>query len=425
MHAITSPGSTASRRFCLPFVVALFALAGALVAAPKPADSAKSSATLTPDGGRIVVDVQGVPPAVPLFFSAVADQTVRLAPAEISGELRLKLHVVQGKPEVLSLGLSGEGEVTQVLGLSGTGLASWGVRQVPLSGKRFLDLRPAFADGVPAPRDLDLVVHTRLRKPTVPGAASVLIAAPGDAVGFASTITLQSDATLDLRVTAATGLVALGEPRTPRDPVRFQTTGEGALTVRLTPRGAAPVEAELLGAQLSGKINEDAKSAEFRLRAQLRSTKVGARLRLLSGSAAPSAQAAGDGWHLELASADSGFQGYELVTEREGALAVDLPFAAAIRETGEWRVLDFSMPAGAVVPIQLDGLPVGVSFDPERPVLPVATAQGWQGFLPADGATALAWKHQAKAAEGALFFTSSEQTDSRLGAGLLRQEATE
>ncbi|MFT3830416.1 MAG: hypothetical protein QM691_12005 [Opitutaceae bacterium] len=399
----------------------MFALTGALAAAPKPADTAKTSATLTPDGGRIVVDVQGVPPAVPLFFSAAAEQTVRLSAAEITGELRLKLHVVQGKPEVLALGLSGEGEVTEV---SGEGLASWAVRQVPLSGKRFLDLRPALAEGAPLPRDLDLVVRTRLRKPTVPGAASVLIAAPGDAVGFASTITLQADAALDLRVTAASGLVALGEQRSPRDPVRFQTTGEGALTVRLTPRGAAPAEAELLGAQLSGKINETAKSAEFRLRAQLRSAKAGARLPLLKGSAAPSDKAAGDGWHLELAPADSAFQDYELVTEREGALAVDLPFAAAIREAGEWRVLDFSMPAGAVVPIQLDGLPAGVSFDPERPVLPVATAQGWQGFLPADGATALAWKHAAKVVEGALFFTSSEQTDSRLGAGLLRQEAT-
>ncbi|HQF39474.1 MAG TPA: hypothetical protein PK322_10190, partial [Opitutaceae bacterium] len=182
--------------------------------------------------------------------------------------------------------------------------------------------------------------------------------------------------------------------------------------------------AELLGAQLSGKINETAKSAEFRLRAQLRSAKAGARLPLLSGAAAPSDKTAGDGWHLELAPADSASRGYELVTEREGSLAVELPFAAAIRETGEWRVLDFSMPAGAVVPILLEGLPAGVSFDPERPVLPVATAQGWQGFLPADGATALAWKHAAKAADGALFFTSSEQTDSRLGAGLLRQEAT-
>jgi hypothetical protein len=75
------------------------------------------------------------------------------------------------------------------------------------------------------------------------------------------------------------------------------------------------------------------------------------------------------------------------------------------------------------VPLQLDGLPAGTSFKPDAPIVPVATAQGWQGFLPADGATALAWKHQLKEAEGTLFFTSTETTDARLGAGLLRQEA--
>ncbi|HLP01705.1 MAG TPA: hypothetical protein VK163_06750, partial [Opitutaceae bacterium] len=422
MHAPIASGSPARHWLRRALTAAALAVAGALAAAPKPADIAKAATTLTPEAGRIVVDVQGVPPAAPLFFSAVADQTVRLAAAEITGELRLKLHLVQGKPEVLSVGLSGEGEVTEVLGLSGTNLVSWSVRQLPGSGKRFLDLRPV-ADAT-TPRDLDLVVRTRLRKPPVPSVVSVLVAAPGDAVGFASTITLQADASLDLRVAEAAGLLALGEPRNPRDPVRFTTTGDASLAVRLTPRGAAPAEAELLGAQLSGRINEAAKSAEFRLRAQLRSAKAGARLPLLKGSAAPSDKAAGDGWHLELAPAGSAFQGYELVTEREGALALDLAFAAAVREAGEWRVLEFSMPAGAVVPLQLEGLPAGVSFDPERAVLPVATAQGWQGFLPADGATALAWKHEAKAADGALFFTSTEQTDSRLGAGLLRQEST-
>ena len=179
MHAITSLGSTACRRSRLPFAAALFALAGVLAAAPKPTDTAKAATTLTPEGGRIVVDVQGVPPAVPLFFSAVAEQTIHVSSAELTSELRLKLHVVQGKPEMLSLGLTGEGEVTEV---SGAGLTSWAVRQIPGFAKRFLDLRPALADGVPGPRDLDLVVRTRLRKPTVPGNVSVLLAAPGDAV---------------------------------------------------------------------------------------------------------------------------------------------------------------------------------------------------------------------------------------------------
>jgi len=408
--------------FCRPLVAVSLLLAGVLVAAPKSADTAKSTATLTPDGGRIVVDVQGVPPAVPLFFSAVADQNVRIAAAELTGELRLKLHVVQGKPELLSVGLSGEGEVTEVLGLSGTSLASWSVRQIPGSGKRFLDLRPVV--DATTPRDLDLVVHTRLRKPAVPGETSVLIAAPGEAVGFASTIMLQADSALDLRVAAATGLVSLGEQRSPQEPVRFQTTGEGSLSVRLTPRGAAPSDVELIGAQLSGKVDEAAKSAEFHLRGQIRAAKAGARLRLLSLYAAPSVASAGDGWHLEVVKEGDAFKGYELVAERAGLLPIDLAFAAAIHERGEWSVLEFAMPAGAVVPIRIEGLPAGVNFDSSRPVLPVATAQGWQGFLPADGATELAWKHQAKAAEGALFFTSNETADSRLGAGLLRQEST-
>ncbi len=420
MNASTSPGHTARRRLGLPLLATLFAVAGALVAAPKATDTAKASTSLTPEGGRIVVDVQGVPPAVPLFFSANAEQTVRLSPAEIAGDLRLKLHVVQGKPELLSLGLSGDGEVVDV---TGAGLGSWAVRQIPGSPKRFLDLRPALTDGVAAPQDFELVVHTRLRKPAVPGTSTVLLAAPGEAVGFASKVVLQAEAMVDLRVTAAVGLVPLGEARGPRDPVQFYATGDARLEVRLSARGAAPAEAELVGAQLTGKINETAGSAEFRLRGQVRATKSGARLPLLSGSAAPSDKASGDGWHLELASPESGFIGYELVAEREGLLPVDLAFAATVVENGEWRVLSFAMPAGAVVPLQLEGLPARISFKPDAPIVPVATAQGWQGFLPANGATALAWKHQLKEAEGTLFFTSTETTDARIGAGLLRQEA--
>ncbi len=410
-------GRRAGRR--LGLLTALLGFALALTAAPKPADAAKAAATLTPEGGRLVVEVQGVPPAVPVFFSASAEQTVRLGPAAIAGELRLQLHVVQGRPEVFSLGLAGDGEVVEV---TGKGLRDWSVRQAP-GGKRFLDLRPATTVGGGDLPDLELVVRTQLRQPAVPGTATVLLATPGEAVGFAAKVVLQPEATVDLRVTAATGLVPLGDARGLRDPIQFFTTGESRLEVRLMARGAAPAEAELLGAQLTGSIHEAAGSADFRLRGQVRATKVGARLRLLAGAAAPSEKAAGDGWHLELARPESGFTGYELVCEREGLLPVDLAFVAAVAVRGEWRQLDFAMPAGAVVPLQLDGLAAGVRFDPARTVLPVATAQGWQGFLPADGATALAWKHQAKAAEGALFFTSSEQTDVRLGAGLLRQEA--
>ncbi len=96
------------------------------------------------------------------------------------------------------------------------------------------------------------------------------------------------------------------------------------------------------------------------------------------------------------------------------------------RRTGDWRGLDFQMPAGVVVPLVLEGLSGQVEFDAAAPVVPSSApaatgsgSEGWRGFLPADGHGALAWKPAREAAEGTLFFTGNEQTDVRVGAGLL------
>ena len=319
---------------------------------------------------------------------------------------------------MLSLGLSGDGEIADV---SGAGLRDWAVRQ-GAENKRFLDVRPLLPAGASEPRELELVVHTRLRKPAVPGTSSVLIVTRGSAVGFASKITLQPDASVDLRVTSALGMIPLGEASSPRAPLQFASTTEGKIEVNLTQRGAALAPIEILGAQLAGRVNEATKSVEFRLRGQLRVQKIGARLRVLSGRAALNEKTTGDGWHVELASAnDESF--YELVGDREGALPLDLGFTAALVEATDWRGIEFQMPAGAVVPLRLEGLAEGVEFHPESRVVPSATPQGWQGFLPADGTAVVGWKHTRKSAEGTLFFTSAEQTEVRVGAGLLRQES--
>ena len=83
--------------------------------------------------------------------------------------------------------------------------------------------------------------------------------------------------------------------------------------------------------------------------------------------------------------------------------------------------VDFQMPAGVVVPLPLTGWRGQVEFDATGSVVPEEVAAGWRGFLPGDGHGALAWRPAQKAAEGTLFFTGSEQTDVRVGAGLLRQ----
>lgn len=401
---------------------------GLLGHAALAADNARVSTALAPDSGHLVIEARGVPPPAPVFFSAMVDQRVTLTPAEISSALNVKLHLVQGRPEVVSLGLSGDGEVIDV---AGAGLRDWSVRQGvgAESGKRFLDLRPMLpmvaidpkpAALAPLP-DLDLVVKTRLRKPPLPGTTTVLIATAGEAVGFSAKVMLIPDAKLDVRIVAASGMTPVSDTALPPEWKQFVTAGDGRIEVRLAAFGATTADAELIDAQVAGKADEATGSVAFRLRGQLRAQQAGARLRLLAGRAALSEKTAGDGWHVELVTDEAGGFFYALVADRAGTLPVEIAFAAPIREDGDWRQLDFAVPGGAVVPLRLEGLGDNVSFKPDLPFVPVATPQGWTGFLSADGSATLAWKHAAKASDGALFFSSTELAEVRIGAGLLRQ----
>lgn len=376
------------------------------------AEEARVSTVLAPEAGRLVIEAHGVPPPAPVFFSARAEQVLRVSPTEVLGEARVKLRIVQGKPEALVLGLSGDGEVT---GVSGKGLRDWAVRQT--AGQRRLELRP-----MGAPPELEVVVQTRVRQEA--GKTSVPLVTAGEAVGFASEIELRPEAGVEMRVVGVSGLMSAGEGW------RFFSGGDGRLEIAVASRGALPAGAELVGAQLSGRVNEAARSVAFRLRANLRAQKAGARVRVLSGAAALSEAAASEAWHVELRREEGGAR-YELVADREGVWPVELAFAAAVRERGDWRGVEFTMPAGAVVPLLLEGLGGGVSFKEDAAVVPGKVEAGWRGFLPADGTVALAWRQTREAGEAArstgsgraLAFTSAEQTEVRIGAGLMRQTA--
>lgn len=423
---------------CLLLLVAPL---GALFAATRPA---AVTTALTPEDSRLVIDVRGTPPPVPLFFSAVVEQTIRLDAAELAGEMHFHLHVVQGHAETFSLGLAGDGEIVEV---TGNRLRDWSVRRA-VGGARFLDLRvmplPTAGAG-PAPnesRDFEFTTRTRVRDPAIPGRHVLPTATPGDAVGFSTQIALQPARGIEARVPSARGLIALDSTVEPSAPRRFSSTGEHRLEVELVERGAAATELELVHTSLAGKVDEAARSVAFRLRGQLRAQKAGARLPLLSGHAALTSATVGDGWHVELepdvdgdtvessvgdrrpvTRVDTPSWHYELVADREGALVLELAFAAAIASDGDWRALDFTMPAGAIVPLELTGLDEQVVFKTDAAVVPAKPASAeepWRGFLPASGAVSLAWRHTREAAEGALFFTSAEQTEVRIAAGLLR-----
>ncbi|HEY1107790.1 MAG TPA: hypothetical protein VGE76_04130, partial [Opitutaceae bacterium] len=379
-----------------------------VLAAGRAAESSSVSTTLTRETGRLVIEARGVPPPAPVIFSASVEHTVWVRPAELAGEALVALRLVQGTPEVLTLGLEGDGEVVDV---SGSKLRDWAVRKD--GDERFLDLRLNLP--VAAGAELLFTVSTKQRVADVSPTHPVLLITPGDAVGFVAKITLVPEGGVDVRATKAESLLPGGKP------LEFFNAVEAArLEIALVPRGAMAAEADLVDAQLTGRLDATGRSVEFRLKGSLRARKAGARLRMLSGGAAPSDVAAGPGWHVELVRQGEALV-FDLVAEREGTLPVDLGLLATVTETGEWRGLEFAMPAGAVVPVQLEGLGEGVSFKRDAAVVPVATGRGWRGFLPADGRVALAWKRGETTAEGALAFASEEHAEVRIGAGLLRQ----
>lgn len=372
------------------------------------AERASVTAQLAPGDGHLVVEARGVLPKSPLFFSLTAENTTWLGRPDIDSEIKLAIRIVQGRPELITLGLAGSGEVVEV---TGEGLRDWSVRKA--GEKRFLDLRPTLTEGQPAPTALTLLVKIKIPQPKIPGTVSLPVITAGDAVGFSSQIKLVPRESVDVRVVRADGLAPLGAETKPHGDQQFYNTGDARLEVMLLERGAALSEADLFGAQLIGKYDAMAGCVNFRLRGEARVRQAGARLSLLAGQAALVDVSAGDGWHAEWKAGVT-----VLVFDRAGVFPLDLGFAAAVRE-GEWKSLDFRMPAGAVVPMVIEGLPGELAFDPHAAVVPDAVSR--KGFLAANGHASVGWRQTRESGVGTLSFTSNEQTDVRVGAGLLRQ----
>ncbi len=390
-----------------------------------PTQAAQPLTPLTTPEGLLIVEAERVTPAPPLFFTATAEATTHLDTATITTTITATLRVLQGRPETLTLGLDGTGEVTTV---TGPGLRDWSVRHA--DGHRYLDLRPTLTEDGPAPETLTVTITLRTADPIIPSTVTLPTLAPGEAVGFASTIRLVPGPGVDVRATRADGLQPLGPlPETtesqsppsqpaPTDPHRdqqFTGTTAATLEVRLTPRGAALAPADLIGTQLTGRYDPVAGCVNFRLTGAALVREPNARLPLLGGHAALTDPAANDNFHVELADST-----LTLVFDQPGVFPVDLRFAAAVRD-GEWKSLDFRLPAGAIVPLVIEGLPTPVTFDPRAAVVPDADSH--RGFLAADGHAALGWRQTRETGADALSFTSHEQTDVRVGAGLLRQTA--
>lgn len=379
-------------------------------------DTAASSGT-TIDGATTIV-LSPSRPANPAFLYAVnAKADVQVTATSIDQDIELTIRVVQGKPGTVTLGFNGTGEVVSV---AGERIESWSVRSK--GDEKYLDLQLNTAGEQPAAEELRVqaVVQVRSKYDGPPTELRLAHLAPGKAIGFDSRIQIRYSPELSGRVVQADGFVPLAEEgRSPQ----FQTSTGGQLVLRLDRSSTAPAPIELVDASLNGELAANRKSIVFHLIGKARVAQAGARLRVLSGNAAFSELPAGTDYRLELVNPNAA-PVYDLVFPNTGEFPVDLTFVAGVTTPdANWRSVDLTVAASAVVPLTLDGFAAELEFKREPDsIVPLVAEGSWSGFLPATGRVHLQWKDAQSASEGKLFFTTTARVEAQVGPGLLRQD---
>lgn len=403
--------------------------------------------------GMAVVPVDKVKQKAPLFYSAEADTTVLVGEAVATSTTELKFKVHQGRAEKLTVELLGEGEINSV---TGAPLMSWSVRK-DSNGRRYLDLFPKLPDPQPqpwqpfrewnpwngspfgsslpggaepvfpvidGPKEMTFTVKgsIELERRQIFGA---LIPAPGQAVGFSSSVAFKAEPGTRVKVQEAAGL-SLDE-ETPEGVVAvYRSRGLGAMTLKLeaAPAGSVEEGIELIEPRLVGTISPDGRSLSFVLRGRVEVREVDEAITLLQGVAVTEGLS-GPNWRLRVRRSGKVWI-HELVgtSLAPRTTPIELKFEVAVSRKNGWNWANFQLPAGTVVPVRLKGLGRNVDFASDQPLQPAPDGRDWLGFLNAQGQAAMHWRSMGQAEDGALFFSSTETAEVRVGAGLLRQAST-
>ncbi|MBT8044224.1 MAG: hypothetical protein KJO79_04675, partial [Verrucomicrobiae bacterium] len=400
-------------------ITSLLLISGATFAQNQPAPTAGVEASIGENGaGTVSLTAKGVLPKPKLFFTVDAVTQAQLTSTKITQTINLSLNILQGKPELLTLGLQGEGEITSV---TGPGLVDWSVRTSADGKQRYLDIKPTQQPGPLKPRTLTMTVKCQHPVKSLPIQTQLVTLAPGEAAGFTQKLEINPGG-LDARLLKIAGMQPLKKEWS------FYSTGVNSIALQIYPSGAAPAAAELTNARLVGDIDEKLGSATFTLTATANITAdEGGTIDVLSGRAAVSSIQENPGYRLKLVQRAKGASSYQLEFDRAGQFPVELQIIARVDEdaTG-WKTIDFTSPQGAVVPVELTGLVANVEFNQSQPLYPRVIPSGngiatMGGFLPATGRCLLVWKQSRKAGEGKLAYTSRGLTDVTVGAGLMRQ----
>jgi hypothetical protein len=372
---------------------------------------------------------QSKPPA--FLYAAIARAEIRVSGTEIYQNIKLQLRIVQGEAnrgEMVSLGLSGSGDVIEVKGDS---IVSWSVRTVGL--QRFLDLQLApitrnkadaekgeKSDDGKSASDSMATIRIRSQHSQLPVKIELAHLLPGKALGFDSQLEIQYEKGVSGKIVIAEGFA----PLVSSNPIdRLQTSTGGRLQLQLSRDSTSAPAIELLETQLTGDFHSTGKSVSFQLRGKANVTVAGTRLRALSGKVAISQLQESSDYSLELLNSKSE-PVYELVFPKVGTFPIAIDFVAAVKsDQANRQSIDFTVAASAVVPISLSGPVAEIEFSgDQQAIVPLRVGKDWRGFLPATGHVLLNWQNARTTAESRSFFTTISTIDTSVGQGLLRQE---
>ena len=380
-----------------------------LLRAQEPVEKAEVKAEIGNEGSKLTIEAHGVKPEPKLFYTVEAESKVAVHPELLKETISLKFKVIQGKPKRLSVLLSGGAAVEQ---LDGPDVGSWAVRK---EGKRrFLDIEPKDEKKGKEFIAFVTLVQKDFDKPARMNLTGV---GAGEASSIAVSYQITSFDGMAHRLVTAKNAYPLESEDPKLD--RLVSNSLAQLQIDLFRSAAEPGPVELRNLRLQGEINQEEGSARFRLQTTaIVSGKLPVKMNALSGQAAPTAPLVTADYRLILVKG-----GYQIEFYTEAVHQIDLSFVTPLTTSGDWRGIDFKVPGGAVVPVELTGISNKALFNPVLPVIPAPSSKVMRGFLPASGHLQMAWQPERKTSDGKLFFTSEGMSEISVGAGLLRQVA--
>lgn len=358
----------------------------------------------------IVIEAGPPVPEPKLIYSANLRTKIKVNEDKAEHTITLKAKVLQGKASLIEFGINGSGTIRSV---TGPELLSWSVGQRESS--RFIELRCK-----DEAKEIEVTIKLEDEVLPLPSILSLTHLTPGNSAGFDALLDVEFPRILSGTLADAEGFAPL---QSSSGESKLQTATGGKLSFKLVRQGAKPAPVEFINSTLTGTLHPNDKSVSFRLTGTAQVNESGATLDILSGNAALSSMPSSDAFRLRLQNEDNG-PVYQAVFKDKGEFPVAIDFVASISlPAANWRGIDFTVAAGAVVPLTLNGFSDDLEFKKAADTLvPFIDGDTWSGFLPVTGRVSLQWKTASATTEGKLFFKTSARIETRVGPGLLRQD---